>query len=302
MAEVLFKDYLNMNQCCICFILPQNRVSNQFQWISSMSMVKPPYTIESLLSIMRQLRSVDGCPWDQRQDFESLVPHTLEEAYEVAEAVRIDDMEELRLELGDLLFQVVFFAQITQEQQQFDFTDVVSGVCEKLVRRHPHVFGDAQFSDEQQVNANWESEKAKERAIKQASSVLDDVPLAMPALSRAQKLQKRAANVGFDWPQADMVVDKVAEELDEVRVEQQQHNEQALAEELGDLMFACVNLTRKHGFDSEAILRQANEKFERRFRNVEHLAAASDQSMNEHSLAQLETYWQQVKAQEKHDH
>ncbi|MFM2479594.1 nucleoside triphosphate pyrophosphohydrolase [Celerinatantimonas sp. MCCC 1A17872] len=265
-----------------------------------MSAFNPPYTIETLLAIMAQLRDPQqGCPWDLRQSFETLVPHSIEEVYEVAEAVRLNDDDDLRLELGDLLFQVVFFAQIAKEHQQFDFASIIDGLCEKLLRRHPHVFGHAQFANEAQVNANWEAEKAKERADKKAQSVLDDVPLALPALSRAQKLQKRAANVGFDWDNAQQVTDKVAEELEEVKVEQQRLDNDALAEEIGDLLFASVNLARKHGFDSETLLRKANEKFERRFRQVEQLAAQSDKPMSEHAIDELENYWVQVKAQEK---
>ncbi|CAG9295971.1 nucleoside triphosphate pyrophosphohydrolase [Celerinatantimonas diazotrophica] len=265
-----------------------------------MSVFQPPYTFDTLLEIMARLRDPQqGCPWDLRQSFETLVPHSIEEVYEVAEAVRLSDDDALRLELGDLLFQVVFFAQIAKENQQFDFAAIIDGLCEKLLRRHPHVFGCAQFASEAQVNANWEAEKAKERADKKAQSVLDDVPLALPALSRAQKLQKRAANVGFDWDNAQQVTDKVAEELEEVRVEQQREDSDALAEEIGDLLFASVNLARKHGFDSETLLRKANEKFERRFRQVEQFASDSDKTISEHSLDELENYWIEVKAQEQ---
>ncbi|MFM2485765.1 nucleoside triphosphate pyrophosphohydrolase [Celerinatantimonas yamalensis] len=265
-----------------------------------MSAFVPPYSLDTLLAIMERLRDPEqGCPWDQRQTFDSVVPHSIEEVYEVAEAIRQQNFSELRLELGDLLFQVVFYAQLAKEQQYFDLNGVIDGVCEKLIRRHPHVFGECEFANEAQINTNWEREKAKEREQKSAQSVLDDVPLALPALSRAQKLQKRAANIGFDWPDAEMVSDKVAEELDEVRAEQQSKNQEALAEEIGDLMFACVNLARKHHFDSETLLRRANDKFERRFRQVEAKAKASNKSIDEHTLDELEDYWQQVKCTEK---
>lgn len=265
-----------------------------------MSAFQPPYTIDTLLQIMAQLRDPQhGCPWDLRQSFATLVPHSIEEVYEVAEAVRLNDHDELRLELGDLLFQVIFFAQIAKENQQFDFAAIIDGLCEKLLRRHPHVFGRAEFTDEAQVNSNWEAEKAKERADKKAQSVLDDVPLALPALSRAQKLQKRAANIGFDWDNAQQVMDKVAEEFEEVHQAQQDDNAEAVAEEIGDLLFACVNLARKHGFDSETLLRKASEKFERRFRQVEQRASDSNKSISEHSLDELENYWIEVKAQEQ---
>lgn len=265
-----------------------------------MSGIEPPYTIETLLTIMKQLRDPQtGCPWDRKQNFESVVPCSIEEVYEVAEAIRIQDYDDLRLELGDLLFQVVFYAQLGQEQQLFDFSSIVSGICEKLIRRHPHVFGHQQFENESQVNANWEATKAKERESKAALSVLDDVPLALPALSRAQKLQKRCANVGFDWNDPEPALAKVAEELEEVREELLQGNQDALGEEIGDLMFACVNLARKNQFDSEDLLRKANEKFERRFRQVEIQAKSSGKPLTDHTLEELEAFWQNVKAQEK---
>lgn len=264
-----------------------------------MSDLSAPYTLDTLLAIMQQLRDPQtGCPWDRKQTFDSVVPCSIEEVYEVAEAIRLKDYADLRLELGDLLFQVVFYAQLGQEQQLFDFSAIVEGICEKLIRRHPHVFGDKEFASESALKANWEAEKAKEREQKAATSVLDDVPLALPALSRAQKLQKRCARIGFDWQNATQVTAKVAEELEEVKVEQQQGNREALAEELGDLLFSCVNLTRHHQFDSEALLRQANEKFERRFRGVELRAKAAGKTVEECSATELECFWEQVKASE----
>lgn len=269
-----------------------------------------PYTIDTLKQIMAKLRDPQtGCPWDLKQDFASIVPHTLEEAYEVAEAIRREDFAELNLELGDLLFQVIFYAQLGAEQDKFDFDGIVAGVCEKLIRRHPHVFGGKEFENVQAINANWEAEKALERDKKQretnqqqnseaaqASSVLDDVPLSLPALSRAQKLQKRCATVGFDWQDPAQVIDKVREEIEEVQVEQDANQREALGEEIGDLLFACVNLARVHKFDAETLLRQANHKFEGRFRQVEQLAVEGGQSVNQLSLDEMEALWQRVKA------
>ncbi|WP_408618518.1 nucleoside triphosphate pyrophosphohydrolase [Celerinatantimonas sp. YJH-8] len=259
-----------------------------------------PYTLDSLLAIMQKLRDPEmGCPWDRKQTFDSVVPCSIEEVYEVAEAIRLRDYADLRLELGDLLFQVVFYAQLGKEQQLFDFSSIIEGICEKLIRRHPHVFGEQSFHSEAALTANWEAEKAKERQLKAAVSVLDDVPLSLPALSRAQKLQKRCANVGFDWEHAEQVIEKVAEELEEVKVEQQLGRRDALAEEIGDLMFSCVNLARKHKFDSESLLRQANEKFERRFRALEQGIKQQGKSVAECDSETLEAAWKQVKLTEK---
>jgi ATP diphosphatase len=263
-----------------------------------------PYTIETLKQIMAQLRDPQtGCPWDLKQDFASIVPHTLEEAYEVAEAIRNHDFDELSLELGDLLFQVIFYARLGEEQQKFDFDAVVAGVCEKLIRRHPHVFAGQTFSDVQAINANWEAEKALEREKKQQEtfqqslpvSVLNDIPLSLPALSRAQKIQKRCATVGFDWHSPEQVLDKVREEVEEVQVEQDAGERELLGEEIGDLLFACVNLARVHKFDAESVLRQANHKFEKRFRGVEALAHEQGSHLERLSLPEMEALWVKVK-------
>ncbi len=247
-----------------------------------------------------------GCPWDIKQDFTSIVPHTIEEAYEVADAV-IDaveqqDFSELEKELGDLLFQVVFYSQLGKEQKQFDFDSVVSAICEKLIRRHPHVFGDKSLSSDEEIKANWENEKTLERQEKNANeqlSILADIPKNLPALSQAAKIQKRCAHVGFDWHNIEDVFAKVAEEIDEVKVEIEQNNPEALAEELGDLMFAVVNLCRHAKQDPEQLLRQANQKFTKRFHGVEQQVKDSKINFEQHSLAALEAYWQQVKLKEK---
>lgn len=245
-----------------------------------------------------------GCPWDIKQDFASIVKCTIEEAYEVADAIEQQDFVELEKELGDLLFQVIFYSQLGQEQKLFDFDSVVAAICEKLVRRHPHVFGDAKLSSDAEIKENWENEKAKERQQKnnQPISVLADIPRNLPALSQAEKIQKRCAHVGFDWHHIDDVFDKVVEEVDEVKAEidyLQNGEPEALAEELGDLMFAVVNLCRHAKQDPETLLRQANRKFTKRFHGVEQRVEQSQQSFAQHDLAQLEEYWQQVKLAEK---
>lgn len=253
--------------------------------------------LDKLLEIMSMLRDPEhGCPWDLKQSFASIVPHTIEEAYEVADAIEREDYSELKKELGDLLFQTVFYAQLGQEQNLFDFQQVAEAMCDKLIRRHPHVFNSSEFSTESDIKANWEQEKAKERveANVNNTSALDDIPLALPALSRAYKIQKRASSVGFDWPDITGVIDKVAEEVEEVR-EELNHPEQSMdrvADELGDLYFALTNLVRHLGLKPEQVVHQANQKFEARFRLVE---ALTDTPLNELNIDQLEVLWQQAK-------
>jgi len=264
-------------------------------------------SIEKLRWVMAQLRDPEtGCPWDIKQTFTSITPHTIEEAYEVAdaviEAVEQQDFSELEKELGDLLFQVIFYSQLGQEQKHFDFDSVVAAICEKLIRRHPHVFGDKELSSDTEIKANWENEKAQERLTKSngvALSVLADIPKNLPALSQAAKIQKRCAHVGFDWHNIADVFAKVAEEVDEVKVEIKENNPEALAEELGDLMFAVVNLCRHAKQDPEQLLRQANQKFTKRFHGVERQVQKSGVKFEQHSLETLEGYWQQVKLEEK---
>jgi len=259
-------------------------------------------SIEKLRWIMAQLRDpITGCPWDLKQDFNSIVPHTLEEAYEVADAIEQGDFKELEKELGDLLFQVVFYAQLGQEKKLLDFDSILAAICEKLIRRHPHVFSDTSLATEQDIKANWENEKAKERSDKNndlALSILADIPSALPALSQANKIQKRCAHVGFDWDNIDDVFAKVEEEVLEVK-EQLHSDPNLLSEELGDLMFAVVNVCRHAKQDPEAILRAANQKFTRRFQTLENKVNASGKPIEDHQLDSLETFWQQVKAEEK---
>nr|WP_275692810.1 nucleoside triphosphate pyrophosphohydrolase [Rheinheimera hassiensis] len=250
-----------------------------------------------MLGIMSRLRDPQsGCPWDLKQSYATIVPYTLEEAYEVADAIARESFDELKDELGDLLFQVVFYAQIAKEEGRFGFDDCVAAICDKLERRHPHIFSDVTAEDADTVLRNWEALKSNERKDNGQHSVLDNVPQAMPALSRAYKLQKRCANVGFDWPNVEGCWDKVKEEI--LEVEQTEVGSAELSEELGDLMFALVNVVRKHKLDPEAVLRAANSKFERRFRAVEQALAVQGKSPEQSNLDEMEALWQKVKSNE----
>ncbi|MGD2137064.1 MAG: nucleoside triphosphate pyrophosphohydrolase [Gammaproteobacteria bacterium] len=257
-----------------------------------------PVSIDRLLDIMARLRDpVSGCPWDLEQDFHSIAPYTIEETYELVDAIECNDRAGLRDELGDLLFQVVYHAQLAREAGWFDFRDVVSAICEKMVRRHPHVFGDAVVEDAAAQTRAWERHKARERET--PASVLDGVPLALPALTRADKLQKKAARVGFDWPGIHGVAEKVEEELEELRDEIKCGAAmEALLDESGDLLFAAVNLVRHAGVDPERALRRANAKFSRRFHEVERQCQEAGQSVSATDLDTLDYYWDQAKLDE----
>ena len=252
-------------------------------------------SIHRLLEIMAQLRDPEhGCPWDQQQTYQSIVPHTIEETYEVADAIEREDYAALCDELGDLLFQIVFYAQLAKEQQRFEFDDIVNAISDKLERRHPHVFADAKFDSAEQQTAHWEELKKSERAQQQnAQSELDGIARTLPALSLARKLQSRAARVGFDWPEAEGVFDKLAEEIAELKQAWSQPSRRA--DELGDLLFTCVNLTRHAGEDPEEVLRRANRKFESRFRAMEAQAQQNQSSLKDLSPQQLEALWQRAK-------
>ena len=259
-----------------------------------------PATIETLLAIMARLRDPEGgCPWDLKQSFRTILPYTLEEAYEVAEAIENDDLENLRDELGDLLFQVVFHARMAQEQGAFTFADVVQSICGKMTRRHPHVFGDADLRDEVAVRANWEREKAAERDRKGRSAgvgVLDGVAQALPALVRSEKLQRRAAGVGFDWDAIEGVFEKVQEELEECRATlAEQADPTERVHEIGDLLFSCVNLARHMGVDAEQALRAANHRFERRFSLVETGLRDQGKSPGSDRRDEMERLWERAK-------
>jgi ATP diphosphatase len=251
--------------------------------------------MERLLDIMKRLRTPEGgCPWDLEQDFRSIAPYTIEEAYEVADAIERDNAAGLQEELGDLLFQVAFHAQMASEAGWFDFRDVLEGICEKMVRRHPHVFADETIEGvDAQTNA-WEQHKARERGTQ--DSLLDGVTLALPALTRAAKLQRRASRAGFDWPSIHGVSDKVEEELEEFCREIDVGTDRdALIDEAGDLLFATVNLLRHAGIDPESALRRGNEKFCRRFRKVEAMCAEAGHSVAGTDLDTLDAYWDRVK-------
>lgn len=255
-----------------------------------------------LLSIMAALRDPkSGCPWDLEQDFKSIAAYTLEEAYEVTDAIERGDMNDLREELGDLLLQVVFHSQLAREAGHFRFEDVAAGISDKMVRRHPHVFGDGEERDAQSQTRAWEAQKAQERAEKGASdtSLLANIPLALPALVRAEKLTKRAARVGFDWPSADEVFAKLDEELGEVRGAIASGDQDHVAEELGDLLFVISNLSRKLSVDPEGALRSANAKFERRFRWIEQRLAAEGKTCSDVDLDVMESHWLSAKAEER---
>ncbi len=256
--------------------------------------------IEKLLQVMAALRDPQtGCPWDLEQNFSTIAPYTIEEAYEVADAIERGELRELRDELGDLLFQVVFHARLAEEQGLFGFADVVQAIVEKMVRRHPHVFADEEVADAEAQTRAWEAQKAKERETKgEVSSLLDGVTLGLPSLSRAEKLQKRAARAGFDWPQIDPVFNKVHEEIDEFRAELQAGDAQAVMNELGDLLFACVNLARHAGVNPEQALAAANRKFERRFRYLEQRLQQSGHSVEQCDPDTLDQLWEEAKHRE----
>ncbi|WP_261640876.1 nucleoside triphosphate pyrophosphohydrolase [Erwinia mallotivora] len=258
-------------------------------------------SLDRLLGIMTSLRDPQkGCPWDREQTYASIAPYTLEETYEVLDAISQQDFDALKSELGDLLFQVVFYARIAEEEGRFDFNDICNTISDKLERRHPHIFGDEKVSNSVDVVTNWEQIKSDERANKEQHSALDDIPRALPALMRAHKIQKRCSNVGFDWNTLGPVLDKVYEEIDEVMHEAQQAVvcQRKLEEEIGDLLFATVNFSRHLGSKAEVALQKANDKFERRFRKVEEIISAQGMKMQDASLEQMEAAWQQVKAAE----
>lgn len=267
------------------------------------------YTIEELIHLMARLRKPEtGCPWDMKQDFSSILPHMLEEAYEVADAIERGDIAHLREELGDLLFQIIFYSQIAKEQALFDFDEIVDTLTNKLLKRHPHVFPDGSLQSERtagqapnqsEIRENWEQAKAKDRLIKGDLGRLADIPLALPALTRAEKLQKRASHHGFDWPDYRPVLEKIDEELTELREAIEHNDAQHIEEELGDLIFACINLGRHRGINLETCLRHANQKFETRFHEMEVIAEVNNLDFEELNLEEKNNLWLQVKSKEK---
>lgn len=272
--------------------------------------IAPSRHVEGLLDIMEALRTPGtGCPWDLEQDFASIAPYTIEEAYEVADAIQRGDLVDLRDELGDLLLQVVFHARMAEEQDAFAFADVVEAITAKMIRRHPHVFGNGDAADPAAVKKTWDDIKASERAAKRAERLakgldpepggkgyLDSVPTALPALSRALKLQQRAATVGFDWKETAPVLDKIEEEIGELREALASGDTAHAREEFGDVLFALVNLGRHLGLDSEDALRRTNDKFAHRFHKVEQALEQQGSSLEKASLDEMEELWQAAKA------
>jgi ATP diphosphatase len=261
-----------------------------------------PVQIEHLLGIVRRLRDPDqGCPWDVGQTFQSIVPHTIEEAYELADAIESNDFDQIREEAGDVLFQVLFYAQMADEKQHFNFADVVDGLSEKLIRRHPHVFSRNSTAQQEtpiavsDVSDSWEKIKRTERQGKQQSGILDDIPVSLPALTRAQKIQKRASRVGFDWADLAGVFEKLEEEICELKEALVEGEKAAIESELGDVLFCVVNLARHLDFDAETAMRGATRKFEGRFRLMEEQAIASGSRLEDESVSTLEARWQTAK-------
>ena len=254
--------------------------------------------IQNLLEIMASLRDPEsGCPWDVQQDFSTIAPYTIEEAYEVADAIARQDLDDLRGELGDLLFQVVFHARMAEEQGEFAFADVVAAICDKMLRRHPHVFGSVEEKAAGAPQGAWERIKARERMTKDyGASALDGVALALPALKRAEKLGKRASGVGFDWPDTVGVRDKIGEEFAELQAAEAEHDKARLTEEMGDVLFSVVNLARHLRVDPEEALAAANRKFESRFRRLEEVATARGVLLADLDIEGLEALWQEAKA------
>jgi len=270
------------------------------------------YSLVDLLTLMERLRDpVDGCPWDMKQDYKSIVSSTIEEAYEVVDAIEEGDFSHLREELGDLLFQVVFYSQLSREASRFDFSDVVADLTAKLIRRHPHVFPDGTLesrlgvarsqTQDEEIKVRWDALKLSERTAKGQRKVLDDVPLGLPALTRAVKLQKRAAQVGFDWPDVNGVLDKIEEEIAEVREALADGDSVAVQDELGDVFFALTNLCRHQKVDPESAVRSTNKKFERRFSYIESQLAIRGKTPQTASLDEMDRLWDEAKLKERGD-
>ncbi|HYD70213.1 nucleoside triphosphate pyrophosphohydrolase [Azospirillum sp.] len=261
--------------------------------------------IDRLIDIMARLRHpVEGCPWDRDQTFQSIAPYTIEEAYEVADAIEKGDKDLIREEVGDLLFQVIYYAQMAREEGAFDFEEVAGTIADKMIRRHPHVFGEAEVRTAELQTSRWEEHKAAEREAKAQAegrqpSVLDGVIPALPALTRALKLQNRAARVGFDWSDPADILDKIEEEIHELRAEMVEGQPvERVVDEMGDLLFALVNLARRLNVDPETALRGTNAKFERRFRRIEEVLAGQGRTPDRASLDEMEQIWQQAKREE----
>ena len=259
---------------------------------------------ERLLAIMARLRDADeGCGWDLKQDFKSLIPYTIEEAYEVTDAIERNDMNDLRSELGDLLLQVVFYSQMATEKKLFDFEQVAESICEKLINRHPHIFADAVFKTDEERRDAWEEAKARERSTKKTddtpSSILDDIPTNFPALLKSEKIQNRVAHYGFDWETVEPVFDKVLEELNEIKAAYQSGDQAHIQEEVGDLLFVAAKLALHLKVNPETALKESNQKFTRRFQYIEQQVRNSGRNLRECDREALNQYWDEAKRQEK---
>lgn len=253
--------------------------------------------IQRLLDIMERLRDPQyGCPWDIKQSYQSIVPHTIEEAYEVADCIERNDLDHLPGELGDFLFQVVFYAQLAKEENRFEFEDIVIAICDKLVRRHPHVFGDRKFSSAEELSKAWEGFKEEERGNRADASVFADIPVALPAMTRSRKIQTRAVRQGFDWQETSQAVAKIDEELNELKEEIENNGEYSQIEhELGDLLFTCVGLARRLKIDPEQALRKANNRFMRRFQTMKQNIDTDGKKIKDCSLEPMLGYWAKTK-------
>ena len=277
----------------------------RYDWVKNMSSEasqtnKAETQLRALIDVMAKLRDpVDGCAWDLQQDHASIAPYTIEEAYEVQDAIEQNDMEALRDELGDLLLQVVFQARIGEESGHFDFADIAQSITDKMIRRHPHIFGDHEYRSAEEQRQAWEDMKAEERQAKNATRLLDDVATTLPAMMRAFKLQKRAARVGFDWPDSQQVLAKVKEELAEVEAEltPDQMDQHRVQDEIGDVLFSVINLARKLNIDPEEALKSTNKKFTNRFNYVEEAIVSNGNNLKNTSLDDMEDLWQRAKGE-----
>ena len=277
----------------------------RYDWVKNMSSEasqtnKAETQLRALIDVMAKLRDpVDGCAWDLQQDHASIAPYTIEESYEVQDAIEQNDMEALRDELGDLLLQVVFQARIGEESGHFDFADIAQSITDKMIRRHPHIFGDHEYRSAEEQRQAWEDLKAEERHAKNATRLLDDVATTLPAMMRAFKLQKRAARVGFDWPDSQQVLAKVKEELAEVEAEltPDQMDQHRVQDEIGDVLFSVINLARKLDVDPEEALKSTNKKFTKRFNYVEEAIVSNGNNLKNTSLDEMENLWQRAKGE-----
>ena len=252
--------------------------------------------LKELIITFRKLRDpISGCPWDKEQDFKSIASSAIEESYEVADAIEREDYEGLKAELGDLLFQIVFHSEMAKEKNLFTLEDIVDELNSKLIRRHPHVFGDGDVKDAKDSLRIWEDIKAEERSSKNLNSVIDDVPKNLPSLTRTKKLQKRATRVGFDWKNSEDIIAKVDEEIAELKAEIDKTNKDGIAEEIGDIFFTLIRLSGYYGLEPEDIIRKTNLKFENRFRKMENEAKSMNKSLEKMNLEELENIWQKIK-------